>query len=116
VEVNTPLFNKNALHKLMNHLDYNLIGWGIDYLAIWCNGIDKKKDYAIVHSIGCINPFDHNKKEKKRELERIENCKKRATIWKNYAKQIGCPAYYHKKEYSSVSLLNATNPKSIEIP
>ena len=42
VEVNTPLFSRDALKNLLKVLDYNLIGWGIDYLYIYCNGIDKK--------------------------------------------------------------------------
>ena len=62
VEVNTPLFNRNALYKLMLKLDYSLVGWGIDYLYIACNGIEKKKSYAIIHKIICENPKDNKKK------------------------------------------------------
>jgi hypothetical protein len=42
VEVNTPLFNKVALFGLMRYFDRSLIGYGIDYLYIWANGLYKK--------------------------------------------------------------------------
>jgi hypothetical protein len=38
VEVNVPLFKKEALDKLMQVYDPILIGWGIDYLALQVNG------------------------------------------------------------------------------
>lgn len=52
VEVNTPLFSKQALLKFMPFFDEQLIGWGIDYLYIWCNGMHERKSYAIIHDIG----------------------------------------------------------------
>lgn len=42
IEVNVPIFTAKALHNLMKHYDTKLIGWGIDYLYIWANGIAKK--------------------------------------------------------------------------
>ena len=51
VEVNVPLFNRKALDKLMKYYDPILIGWGIDYLYIWANGLNKKDKYALIDSI-----------------------------------------------------------------
>jgi len=104
VEVNTPLFNRNALDNLMKVLDNSLIGWGIDYLSIWVNGVNKDKSYAIIHKITCINPRDIDKKSKKSELGLIQNCHSRQQIWSNYAKKINCPADFEKIEYSNIKL------------
>jgi hypothetical protein len=99
VEVNTPLFSRNALENLMRAFDPILIGWGIDYLYIWANGMEKKTSYAILHSISCINP---HKKQKggARELLKIANIKKRRKIWEAYAARIGCPKEFDKIVWS----------------
>ena len=72
LEVNVPLFSKDALHKFMKYYDPILIGWGIDYLYIWALGKDKKKNYALIDSISCINPHD-KQKNGKREHNNIQN-------------------------------------------
>jgi hypothetical protein len=104
VEVNTPLFNKISLDNLMKVLDYSLIGWGIDYLCTWVNGINKDKSYAIIHKISCINPMDKDKKSKKRELGLIPNHHSRAQAWKNFANKINCPVNFKVIEYSNIEL------------
>ena len=73
VEVNTPLFDRKSLQNLMKYLDPKLIGWGIDFLYIWCNGIHRKNAYAIVHSVGCINPHERHKGNR-RELNLVKGC------------------------------------------
>lgn len=105
IEVNVPLFNKTALDNLMKYLDYSLIGWGIDFLMIWCNGIHKKTDYAIIHSVSCINPHDADKKDKNkgRELYLIPNSHNRENIWHEYADKIGCPRRLEIVEYASIT-------------
>ena len=102
VEVNTPLFNKTALDRLMNVLDPTLIGWGIDYLYIWANGLTKKKAYAIIHYIKCINPKDNAKKYKNRELTLLPNCSNRAQIWGKYAHKVGCPSRIVPQEHAYI--------------
>tara|TARA_B110001469_G_scaffold79146_1_gene74876 strand:- start:3100 stop:3855 length:756 start_codon:yes stop_codon:yes gene_type:complete len=87
VEVNTPLFSKISLDKLMKLLDYSLIGWGIDYLYIIANGLHKKKSYAIIHKVTCKNPHDNTKKNKIRELSNIKNWKHREKYWKEFAQK-----------------------------
>ena len=89
VEVNTMLLNKNALHNLMKYMIPELIGWGIDFLAIWANGITKKNKYAIIHSVKCINPIDTMKNISCRELYKIDNSKSRSQIYYNYIKELG---------------------------
>jgi hypothetical protein len=105
VEVNTPLYNKKALDNLMKVLDSTLIGWGIDYLSILCNGIDRSDAYAIVHSIKCINPHENNKKNKTRELNLISNFNIRSKIWFDYSKKIGYPPSFKMIEYNSIPLI-----------
>lgn len=104
IEVNTPLFSKNAIEKLMIYLDKSLIGWGIDYLYIWSNGINKKKSYAIIHDVVCINPLPIDKKQKTnvRELTNISNWNIRRKIWTDYAKTIGCPAQFRIINYADI--------------
>jgi len=102
VEVNVPLFSKIALDKLMNILDYSLIGWGIDYLYIICNGINKKKSYAIIHIVTCINPKENYKRLNIRELNLISNVDNRRNIWKNFAIKYNYPEYINHIEYDSI--------------
>jgi len=102
VEVNTPLFSKNALDKLMAILDYSLIGWGIDFLFIWCNGIDKERSYAIIHSIQCVNPHTCDKTIKERELHRVQDSMKREEIWFDFSNKINCPSSFMPIEYTSI--------------
>lgn len=105
VEVNVPLFSKFAIDKLMKHYDNKLIGWGIDFLAIWSNGIGKKKDYAIVHCVKCVNPPPSKKlTTNRRELSLINGYEKRSEIWNEVAKKIGCEPYPKKVEYETIQL------------
>lgn len=87
VEVNTMLFNKNALINLMKYMVPELIGWGIDIMAICANGVKKNNNYAIIHCVKCINPDDNIKGIKTRELNKILNADIRAELFKNYIKQ-----------------------------
>ena len=102
IEVGVPLFNKISLHKFMKFLYTKLIGWGIDYLYIWSNGLKKNNKYAIIHCINCINPHDNNKKIKVREHYLINNQKREKQIWINYSIKINCPNTYVLKEYYTV--------------
>ena len=104
VENNTALFSNKSLEKLMKVIDYTLIGWGIDYLYIQCNGLQKKKSYATIHKIKCINPKNENKKEKKRELEKIKNCNIREQIWNNFAKKNNFLISFQVKGHSRIYL------------
>ena len=40
----------------MDVYDEKLIGWGIDYLYIWINGLEEKNSFGIIHNISVINP------------------------------------------------------------
>jgi len=105
VEVNVPLFSKSAIQNLMKKYDNKLIGWGIDYLAIWSNGKDKKKAYAIVHAVKCVNPYPNKKiNTTRRELSLIGGYEKRSEIWAEYAKKIGCDTNGKKTEYETIPL------------
>ena len=90
IEVNTPLFTKEALDNLMKVFDSKLIGWGIDHLYIWANGWKEKKRFALIDLVPCINPKE-KLKGGKRELERGKNWDKREDIWNAYEKKLGIP-------------------------
>ena len=102
VEVNTPVFSKEALKKFMKYYDDSLIGWGIDYLYIWANGMNEKNKYAIIDKITCINPHDEVK-QGKRELDNIKGVENRAQIWYNYSQKIGAPYDWEHKEYNRLN-------------
>lgn len=87
IEVNSPLYNKESFVKLMEKYDPKLIGWGVDYLSIWVNGIDLKKSYAIIHEIKCINPKDNYKNENNRELKKVDNYDNLEQVWLDFKKE-----------------------------
>ena len=87
IEVGIPLFNKIAIDNLIKVLHPSLIGWGIDFLYIWANGIDEKEKFASIHVVNCINPSPEEKPlNRGRELELIKNCNVRRWFWKKYKK------------------------------
>lgn len=104
VEVNTPLFNKESLYKLMDVYDEELIGWGIDYLYIWVNGLNENKSFAIIDNISCTNPHDI-RKGGKRELENIDNCNDRSKIWEKYRIKNNISLWW-PKEWSYIKQIN----------
>ena len=64
----------------MKYYDPILIGWGIDYLYIWCLGKDVQNKYALIDYISCINPHD-NTKNGVRELQILKGCNDRSKQW-----------------------------------
>ena len=81
----------------MKHLDDSLIVWGIDFTYL-CNGMYKQNEYAIIHSVKCINPFQKykNQTDNSRELSLTKNWDqeyKYGTI----IKKIGCPTRFDSK-------------------
>ena len=109
IEVNTPLFTKAALDNLMRVYIPELIGWGIDYLYMWANGLEKDKYYAVINAVGCINPHDNTKliNGRGRELNLIPNVQNRAAIWNAYADKMGIPKSYHHKTYLTILKQNS---------
>jgi hypothetical protein len=91
VEVNVPLFKKEALDKLMNKFDEKLIGWGIDFISIFANDKNKTDKYAVIHDITCTNPKDNAKPIY--ELSLVKDYMKREEIWLEYSKRHGYFSY-----------------------
>jgi len=104
IEVNTPLFTKVAMENLMRVYIPELIGWGIDYLYMWANGLEKENFYAVINAVGCINPDDNAKliTGRGRELNLIPNVNNRAPIWHAYADKLGIPKIYTHKTYFTI--------------
>jgi hypothetical protein len=109
VEVNTPLFTKEALFKFMPYMDDTLIGWGIEYLYIYINGCELnmpleecKKFYAVIDCIQCINPFQKDKKGETRELYKVKGALTRVEMWEKFAKEHGIPSSFPLKTYDIV--------------
>ena len=102
VEVNAPLFKREALEKLMNKYDEKLIGWGIDYLSIYENGKDLTNKYAVIHEVKCTNPPIADKKYKRRELSLINNWETRERIWLDFAEKNNYLPRYQLKSYNTI--------------
>lgn len=111
VEVNTPLFKKEAIDKLMTVYDPILIGWGIDMLYIQINGINLKNKYGIIHDVKCINPHPCNKhkKTKDRELHLIPGSYIREETWKEFAKKNKFESFITMTVYLYIYFNNKTS-------
>jgi hypothetical protein len=102
VEVNTPVFSKDALNKFMNIYSPELVEWGVDYLFIWSNDNKQTNKFAIIDSIICKNPHDEEKKITKREIDNVKEHKNSAQIWYDYAMKIGCPYDWPHITYKTI--------------
>lgn len=92
IEMNFPVFSRNALEKYMNVYDGSLCGYGNDWWFLNVIEADKKECCAICDSVVVENP-QHNKKNKsncidsfmslqKRGEEFIQTCKKQnLKVW-----------------------------------
>jgi hypothetical protein len=109
VEVNAQLFSRSALDRLMYWLTPELVGWGIDFLATWANGLERRDAYAVVHEVRCRNPHDHDR-DHRRELDLIPEVDQREAIWEAYARSIGCPVEFERIEYAAVADRRVTQP------
>lgn len=106
IEVNVPLFSREALDNLMRYYDPILLGWGIDFLYIWANGNDKENSYSLIDAITCINPQD-SKKSGSRELNKIKGVHQREQEWNKFKKKHAIVQVKHKN-YKTIQL-----PKNI---
>jgi len=84
VEVNTPLFNKSALDKLMKVFDPKLVGWGIDRLAAWANEYEK---IALIDDVLCTNPIDEVKGGVRELTKGDKSWSIRQNIWHEVAER-----------------------------
>ena len=87
----------------MKYYDPILTGWGIDYLNIWALGQNKKRAYAIIDAVSCVNPHDDKKKIKIREIERYEPTSKSVELWYKVKKRYKIPTVKNKV-YSEIKL------------
>ena len=116
VEVNTPLFNKSALDKLMKVFDPKLVGWGIDRLAAWANNYEK---IALIDHITCINVHDKNKGGVRELTKGDKSWSIRAKIWGDVAEYYGIESKLPIKNFSYVNImekrmLNLLHTKSLK--
>lgn len=112
VEVNAQLFSRPALDRLMKWVTPELVGWGIDYLATWANGMNRERSYAVIHEVKCRNPHDHDRNHQ-RELDQVPGADQRQETWENYAKSIGCPLKFDLVEYKAIPM---KSPPSVVAP
>ena len=110
VEVNVPLFKKEALRRLMDVFDPKLVGWGIDRLASWANGYNK---IALVDHVICVNPHDRSKGGVRELTKGDESWAIREKIWHDVADKYKIPHRVRIANKSFVSIeegLNKSNP------
>lgn len=89
IEVTAPMFSKTALWNLMHHFDDRLIGWGIDYLAMWANGTERISKYAVIDAVSCVNP--NPPAGEKREVEKNSDVDQRIQRWLEVKHALGIP-------------------------
>jgi hypothetical protein len=111
IEVNVPLFSKEALYTFMPYMNDKLIGWGIDFLYIYINGCELNMPldrcstfYAVIDLVLCTNPYEKVKKEDGRELYKIEGVRTRREIWEEYAKSKNIPSSFPTKTYKTLPI------------
>ncbi len=109
IEVNTPVFSKDSLHKFMRYYDPILIGWGIDLLYMWVLGLYKEDKYAIIDIIQCINPHDDYKDNTVREHNNINNYDEEENYWIEIQKKYNIPDWSENKTYSTILESNENN-------
>jgi len=95
VEVNTPLFTKGALSKLMDHYSPELVEFGVDYLYIWANGLEERKKYAIIDTVQCHNPHNADGEGDKLSQHGM-SIEDRVKVWEEYRKELNIPHWEHK--------------------
>ena len=92
VEMNAPLFKKEALFKFLNLYDNSLIGFGMDYLYMQINDYQLRNKYAIIHQITATNPkVEHRQEELNlaphHSITSVDKRKERIQLWMDYAKK-----------------------------
>jgi len=102
IEVNVPLFTKEAITKLMDKYSPELTEWGVDYLYALVNGIEKEATYAIIHKIQCRNPPNIDKGVEKREIDLNYTDDERKEIWVEYAKKLNYEPLPLIREYDQL--------------
>ena len=116
VEVNTPVFSKDALHKFMVYYDPILIGYGIDFFYMWVLGLDKEDKYAIIDSIQCINPIaDVKAANTIREHNNIDNYDKEDALWFEVQKKYNIPDWVDTKTYFIILESNENKINNIKL-
>ena len=63
VEMNFPVFSKNALHKYMSVYDGKLCGWGNDWWYLNALNSNTQKNAAIIDRVCIENPHSDKKKD-----------------------------------------------------
>ena len=87
IEMNCPFFNASKLFQVLNSdkNDGTLYGYGTDYMYQDILG-DSDKKYAIIHSVQCRNPEDHEKPDG-REILKLASQETRVGQWNAYAQR-----------------------------
>lgn len=79
VEVTCPILSNNVVKKTVEILKMyrNLTAWGIDY--IWQNYFECK--FGILYNVMVYNPHPYEKKNKRRECEKMGSREERMNEW-----------------------------------
>lgn len=89
VEMNVPIFSRQALERYMAVYDPRLVGWGNDWWFLDVLGADLEGKVAVIDSIKCVNPFDSVKADGKREIDTLQRTEERIRIWQEIKSEHG---------------------------
>lgn len=101
VENGLTIFSKYAINKFMKYYEGDLNGHFVDYMYINILGKDIKDKYAIIDKISCINPYDNDKQDTKREWSKLKD-NNDVKIWNGIRKKFNY-INIQPKEYNSVN-------------
>lgn len=95
VETNAPIFQAAKLVQILNDQRYppEMLGWGSDLMYMYLLGLDRKEQYAIMHTHTVYNPPDQAKAGG-REVEKLGNDHFMIRLYKSWAERWGFEGLY----------------------
>lgn len=111
VEITCPLFRRDKLVEFLKVYDGNLVGWGIDWWYCSHFGASQNRKLAIIDEVSVINPHDHQRPGKTREIEKLQPSAIRKAQWEETANNLGLAEYAHR----NLEYLNGHKPRMYSI-
>ncbi|WP_284313430.1 DUF707 domain-containing protein [Labrys miyagiensis] len=96
VENTCPLFRSDRLKSFLDVFDDHLSGWGIDWW--YCNhlGSDVSGRFAILDEVVVLNPYDHQRPGRAREITKLRRTSDRYDDWLRVKAKYGLSEYPHQ--------------------
>jgi FkbM family methyltransferase len=93
VEVTCPIFRVDKLVHFLNAYDGHLVGWGIDWWYGSLLGANQVRKFGVLEEIVVINPHDHQRPGRSREIIKLQSNEERRQHWYNTKTRLGMSEY-----------------------